>query len=347
VNPQEVEARQHFDRGLALFQTNDFNGALAEFQAAYDLSHRATVLYNIGVTHQNLHHYPEAARAIEQYLREATITPERRAQVESGLNDIRNFIAHVRLTGLPDGAQVTIDGENAGTAPFANPIAVGTGRHTIAAHLDGYRDAQETVLIAGGQDRDVALAMRSMAEATASTTTLTVRGAPAGAAIDVDGRAAAAETAVPVSAGEHIIRVRVNGDAPIYSRITVQAGTSRVATVHVGTGHMTPVPFAAAAGLTIVSGGLMAVFGALTQSTHAEFAMLTQEDPRALELSQTGTTYRTLTNVFVGTTAVFGAATVVTAILFFRSSAANQSRIDVAAGPRPEGGAEGAIRIRF
>jgi hypothetical protein len=347
VNPQEAEAREHFDRGLALFQTNDFNGALAEFQAAYDLSHRATVLYNIGVTHQNLHHYPEAARAIEQYLREATISPERRAQVEAGLNDIRNFIAHVRLTGLPDGAQVTIDGENAGTAPFANPIAVGTGRHVIAAHLDGYRDAQETLLIAGGQEREVSLPLRSASEAVAAPTTLAVHGAPAGATIEIDGRVAVADQATPVSAGEHVIRVRASGTSPFESHVTVPAGAARIATVHIGSGRMTPVPFAAAAGATVVSGVLMAIFGAMTQSTHAQFAMLTQEDPRATELSQAGTTQRTLTNVFVATTAIFGAATVATAILFFRSSSANASRIDIAAGPRPEGGAEGMVRVRF
>ena len=350
ASPQEVEARQHFERGLALFQTNDFNGALAEFQAAYDLSHRSTVLYNIGVTHQNLHHYPEAARAIEQYLREATITPERRAQVETGLNDIRNFIAHVRIVGVPDGATVTIDGEIAGTAPFANPIAVGTGRHVFLAHLDGYRDAQDAVLIAGGQERDVRLEMRSASEGMTPpvTTTLAVQGAPAGAAIEIDGHAAVADQATPVTAGEHTIRVRGSGFEPVERRVTVEANAHRVAVIHVGSPRMSPLPFVAAAGLTIASGVLMGVFGGLTQSTRAEFDALTiDQRMRAEELASQGNTQRTLTNVFVGTTVGFGIATVVTGILYFRSGNNAAGRIDVAAGPRPEGGGEASIRVRF
>ncbi len=349
ASPQDQEARTHFDRGLALFQSQDFDGALAEFQAAYDTSHRPTVLYNIGVAHQALHHYPEAARAIEQYLREATLPADRRAQVEQGLAEIRNFIAHITLAGLPDGAIVTIDGEPAGTAPFTSPIAVGTGRHIVIARMEGYRDAQESLLIAGGQERELRITMHSSAEAVSTTGgTVTVRGAPAGATIDLDGQSAQADVALPVAAGVHAVRVRATGFVPYEGQVTVSAGANRVATVHLSSGQRPSiVPFVAFAGLTVASGVAMAVMGVVTQSTSAEFQTLTMDDPRAAALSETGVMQRTVTNVLIGTTVAFGIGAAVTGFLYFRAAGRASSTLDIAYAPRLEGGGEAVVRVRF
>lgn len=349
ANAPDVEARTHFDRGLTLFQAQDYNGALAEFQAAYDLSHRPTVLYNLGVAHQALHHYPEAARAIERYLRESNLTPERRAPVEQGLAEIRNFIAHVTLAGLPDGAAVTIDGEPAGISPFAGPVAVGTGRHVVAAHLDGYRDAQETLLIAGGQQREVRLTLHATAGPVAPTLggTVTVHGAPVGAIIELDGQPARADTAVRVAAGVHALRVRTQGFPAFDGSVSVAVGANRTATLHLSTSHrMSIAPLAAFTGLTVASGVAMAVMGVVTQNTGAQFQALTQDDPRAASLSATGVTERTITNVLIGSTAALAVAAAVTGVFYVRAAGRASNSMDLVFAPRLQGG-DAVVRVRF
>ncbi|HEV8549175.1 MAG TPA: hypothetical protein VGQ57_09105, partial [Polyangiaceae bacterium] len=61
-----AEARLRFDRGLALYETADFTGALAEFQRAYELSDHPLVLYNLALVQAKLDHAAEAVDAFER-----------------------------------------------------------------------------------------------------------------------------------------------------------------------------------------------------------------------------------------------------------------------------------------
>jgi hypothetical protein len=345
----ETEGRAHFDRGLALFNSQDFNGALAEFQAAYDVSHRPTVLYNIGVAHQALHHYPEAARAIEQFLREATITPERRAQVAHGLDEIRQFIAHVTITGLPNGATLTIDGDAIGTAPFAAAVAVGTGRHTLAVHASGFRDAQQTILIAGGQQREVRFSLESESATTSVATTsptnvrggsIEVRGAPDGAAVEIDGtRTTSGSTAL--AAGEHRVHVRADGYRPWTGTVRIRGDEHAVARANLArAGRIGPMPVVVAASATALAGVATIVLGVVTLQTHQAFLTRQQESPDTQSLESAGNTERDATNVLLGAT--IAGALVSGALLFRTTFGPTVSRVDVAAGP----GAVG-VRVRF
>jgi hypothetical protein len=106
-----------------------------------------------------------------------------------------------------------------------------------------------------------------------------------------------------------------------------------------------PLPFVVAAGATAVCTVGAVVMGANTLATYAEFRGLTQGDARAPMLAARGEGQRFATNVLVGA-AVVGA--VVTVVLFTRTDFAPRAPdVDVALAPRPEGGAEGAVRVRF
>jgi len=54
----------------------------------------------------------------------------------------------------PSGAQVTLDGRDAGTSPVTLDY-LPAGNHTVSAHLDGYGTAQETVMVVPDQNTNV------------------------------------------------------------------------------------------------------------------------------------------------------------------------------------------------
>ncbi|HEY6459174.1 MAG TPA: hypothetical protein VIY73_03455, partial [Polyangiaceae bacterium] len=46
-----TQAREHFGRGVRMYQEDDFRGALIEFSRAYELAPNWAVLYNVGQSH--------------------------------------------------------------------------------------------------------------------------------------------------------------------------------------------------------------------------------------------------------------------------------------------------------
>src|SRR5437016_7333581 len=63
------EARQHFQKGIALYNDGNFEGALAEFETANGLRASTGVLYNIGLTQKALFRYKDAIDCFQRYLK--------------------------------------------------------------------------------------------------------------------------------------------------------------------------------------------------------------------------------------------------------------------------------------
>src|SRR5271163_3770938 len=55
-----AQARQHFTRGVRLYEEDDFRTALIEFNRAYEIAPNWQVLYNIGQAYYQLRDYANA-----------------------------------------------------------------------------------------------------------------------------------------------------------------------------------------------------------------------------------------------------------------------------------------------
>jgi len=148
-----------FDQGMALFENENWAGALAAFQRAYELAPHYVVLYNIGQCHRFLGEYPEAIAALERYLQEGgeRVAPQKRAEVAASLMELRSFVATVTVDIEGDGAEVFVDGESRGRDPLPGPLALGAGDHVIAAVSAAGARAERRVRLAGGETRTVEL----------------------------------------------------------------------------------------------------------------------------------------------------------------------------------------------
>jgi tetratricopeptide (TPR) repeat protein len=86
---RDREAQIHFEAGRLHFDRGSYEQALPEFQAAYDLSNRPALLYNLYITHENLGHLDEAAQHLERFLAEGEVEPEQRTQLTARLDNLK------------------------------------------------------------------------------------------------------------------------------------------------------------------------------------------------------------------------------------------------------------------
>ncbi len=356
-SPSEAEVR--FQRGLELFNVRNYEGALAEFQRSYELSGMAGLLYNLARTYQALGRYPEAARAIERYLREASdLTPERRAEVEGMLAQTRSFIARIDLRVEPADARVTVtlDGDAVADPQRAEGLAVGPGRHAIEATGEGWQTATSSVVLASGDRREVRLTLRRSTETrvvevqrignAVTSTRVVFASTPEGATARIDGRDVTLPAA-DVTPGRHEVEIGAPSHETWRGALECPQGTTRVVTTRLASSRgLSPTWLYAGAAATGVFLATGIAFGLLTESTHDEYVQYRQDqfnDPAVAALRDQGETQRLLSNVFFGVAAAAGVATVViaTQTRFRRTSSA-----DITLAPTTDGAAA-RLRVAF
>lgn len=156
VDPKLEEAKRHFRQALAFAKTGDCRGAIAEFQAAYDLVPRPNALYNIAGCQERLFRYDLAIEFYERYLAEAPANAPDRAATDAALKTLRNLlgIVHVK-SNVP--AEVWIDDHLSGQAP--GDVFVPAGGHMLELRADGYIPKRAEIKLVGRQEIDVDLTL--------------------------------------------------------------------------------------------------------------------------------------------------------------------------------------------
>ena len=174
TDPLEA-ARAHFERAVTLFEAGDPRAALAEFERAYALSARPSLLFNLGATHQALHEYPEAVDALRRFLSATEGQRSRqRTEAERALRALDGLMARVRVTCDPTTATLTLDGR----AATGDVLSVGPGRHVIEASAPGRMTQRVEVTVASGDQPSLRLVLPVVPEPAAVTPVVSPPAAP-------------------------------------------------------------------------------------------------------------------------------------------------------------------------
>ena len=124
-------ARARFSEGMKSYAKKRYDRALAAFLQAYALTKNAAILFNLGMTSLKLGDPLHALHYFEQFLHDSTTaTPEQRARANVEIKEARQGLGTIDIIA-PDGADIAVDGEPAGRAPLAAPIAALPGEHVI------------------------------------------------------------------------------------------------------------------------------------------------------------------------------------------------------------------------
>lgn len=152
ADDREKEARSRYERGLQLYGEGAAEGALVEFERAYQLAPSYRLLYNIALIRLQLNDYAQALKAFQEYLAEggAEIPSVRRSEVERQISGLKNRIGRVEITSNARGADVSVDDVVVGRIPLAEPLVLNPGRRRIAITRGGSTSA--TVVSIAGQD---------------------------------------------------------------------------------------------------------------------------------------------------------------------------------------------------
>jgi tetratricopeptide (TPR) repeat protein len=67
-DPDRAKAAAHFKQGNAYFQLEDYDRALAEYQASFDLSGEPSQIFNIALCHDRAHRLEQALETFRRYL---------------------------------------------------------------------------------------------------------------------------------------------------------------------------------------------------------------------------------------------------------------------------------------
>jgi len=165
LDPKLEEARQRYARGLQLYNESNFEAARVEFERAYELAPSYKILYNVGLSCEQLGDYVQALRTLERYLREggADVSDERKAEVTKELAQIRPRIAKVNITTNIPGADLQVDDSPVGRAP-KEAVLLNPGRRKISASKEGYLPSSKVITVAGSDQVNVTIELQKMTQ---------------------------------------------------------------------------------------------------------------------------------------------------------------------------------------
>ena len=159
ADEDSAKAAVRFQQAVELYREGSYEGALAEFRKAYQISPSYRVLYNIAQTQYALHDFVSAHRSLVQYMAEGRgeIPADRRAQVDEMLAKLEERIAELRISTNVTGADIRVDGVSVGTSPLFGLVPVNVGTRTVSAFKIGAPETVRTVTVAGRENVKVEL----------------------------------------------------------------------------------------------------------------------------------------------------------------------------------------------
>lgn len=212
------EAGKHFRVALAFYDQGSYEAALAEFQVAWQLSGEARVLRNVAVCQKNLKRYARAVATLQRALDEGkSLEPATRKQIEKEIALLLPLTALVKVS-VVDGAEVLVDGESLGTAPFLAPLRVDVGERTITVRKAGSVDWTKKVVVGSGTVSDLSVVLEPLVQ----KGKLVVQPKGPAAKVLVDGvEVGAAPWEGEVVAGKRSVEVRAAGYRPYVTSVDV------------------------------------------------------------------------------------------------------------------------------
>jgi hypothetical protein len=139
------------DNGVKLFEEGNYEGAIAEFEAAYRAEARPAPLINLALSHKKRNRYAKARDVLQRALHEhaGSMKPEQRQAAEIEVKELDALIAWVTVRVTPASARLFVDDEAMDTGL---PIALSPGPHRLRAELGGHQAAEATIRVVSGRD---------------------------------------------------------------------------------------------------------------------------------------------------------------------------------------------------
>ena len=201
------ESERAIRRGIELRKSHDNEGAVREFQRAYDEAPTPRAAGQLGLAEQALGRWEDADRHVREAIQasgDAWVTKNHATLVDA-LGVIQSHVGRVEVSGDPQGAEVSVNGRVAGRLPLGAPVLVSAGEVDIDLRAPGYVPAQRTVSIVAGQYQRVVLHLAKEADKRSLSAVGDAEGA---------GGAAPTKAAVPVDQDRLVVPIQAYAAPP-------------------------------------------------------------------------------------------------------------------------------------
>lgn len=137
----EIEqAKQHFFDGQKAYQDEDFDAAAKSFLAAYELSERAELLYNVGKSYWMAENLLEAQDYLQRYINampEANNADEVIEAIIEIQQELATQMATVQVTASQPKLEVFVADEDTPRCKIPCAVSLMPGEHTLSVHPTG------------------------------------------------------------------------------------------------------------------------------------------------------------------------------------------------------------------
>src|SRR5262249_44111395 len=123
------QARRYFKNGLKLYGDQNYQGALAEFEAAYELKPGAASLQNIALCLKGLFRYAEAAAKLEVLLQPHAreLEQSEKNEIRAAIDELNQLVGSMVIRVTPPDARVFVDGRSVAADERAAGIRLDVG----------------------------------------------------------------------------------------------------------------------------------------------------------------------------------------------------------------------------
>ena len=162
-----ADARQLFTDGQTATKMLQWDRARTFFQGAWRIQQHWKIAASLGRAELKVGRMRDAAEHLAFALREVpagALSPEDLKPVQEMLAQARVKVGAVKVTGAPDGAEVSLDGVVMGKAPIKGELFLEPGAHRVEGKRDGYVDGKGEVTAEAGKEAGVDLRMVKVPE---------------------------------------------------------------------------------------------------------------------------------------------------------------------------------------
>ena len=152
----EEIAKRHFEAGLKLLESHDYNGAETELRLSVNLLPNRNNIYNLANVYIARHQYGEALALFERLLSEYKddLSKEMTRDVELQFKELSALVARLAVQVDVKDAEISIDGSSVGKSPLSSAQILGPGKHTVSVSFPNNTSiTRDITLVAGSESR--------------------------------------------------------------------------------------------------------------------------------------------------------------------------------------------------
>ncbi len=145
---------------IAEFDAGHWEEARALFRRAHEISPNARTWRGLGITAFELRRYVDAVTELEAALANPLkpLTDKQRQEIQSLLARAREFVSTYRLTVVPPGATLLVDGQPAELRD--GELLLDPGTHTLLVRAAGYQDRHAELRADAGQREQLSIELQ-------------------------------------------------------------------------------------------------------------------------------------------------------------------------------------------